>query len=172
MSSNPLLAAWTTPFGAPPFDAIAPEHFSPAFDQGMAEHWAEIEAIAANPAPPSFENIIVAMERGGRTLGRVGALFSNLVASHGDPALQEVEREMAPKLAVHHSRVALHPALFARVADLHDRRERLGLDPDELRLLERTHLSFVRAGAALDEAGRTRMAAINTRLATDRKSVV
>ena len=166
MAQNPLLAHWTTPFGAPPFDAIAPEHFAPAFDQGMAEHLAEIEAIAATPAPANFENTIVAMERGGRTLGRVGAVFSNLVASHGDAALQAVEREMAPKLATHHSRVALHPALFARVADLYERRERLGLDPDELRLLERTHLSFVRAGAALDDAGRTRMAAINTRLAT------
>ncbi len=166
MTHNPLLAAWTTPFGAPPFDAIAAEHFSPAFDQGIAEHWAEIEAIAANPAPASFENTIVAMERGGRMLGRVGALFFNLVASHGNAALQQVEREMAPKLAAHQSRVALHPVLFARVAALHERGDALELDPDARRLLERSHLGFVRAGAALDDAGRIRMAAINTRLAT------
>ena len=75
MNTNPILAPWTTPFGAPPFPAIRPEHFSPAFAQGMAEHLAEIEAIAANPAPPSFDNTIVAMERSGRTLGRTGALF-------------------------------------------------------------------------------------------------
>lgn len=166
MRSNPLLAPWSTPFGAPPFDAIAPGDFVPAFDQGMAEHWAEIEALAADPAPPGFANTIVAMERGGRTLERVAALFFNLVSSHGNAALQEVEREMAPKLAAHQSRVALHPALFARVAALHDRRGTLGLDADELRLLERSHLGFVRAGAGLDEVGRTRIAAINTRLAT------
>ena len=77
MAQNPLLTPWTTPFGAPPFDAIAPDHFSPAFDQGMEEHWAEIEAIAAVAAPPSFANTIVAMERSGRTLGRVAALFFN-----------------------------------------------------------------------------------------------
>ncbi len=166
MAQNPLLVRWTTPFGAPPFDAIAPADFSPAFDQGMQDHWAEIEAIAATTAPPSFANTIVAMERGGRTLGRVAALFFNLVSSHGNAALQEVEREMAPKLAAHQSRVTLHPALFARVAALHERRAGLGLDPDELRLLERSHLGFVRAGAGLDEAGRVRMAEINTRLAT------
>ena len=166
MRSNPLLAPWSTPFGAPPFDAIAPGDFVPAFEQGMAEHLAEIEAIAADPAPASFANVIVAMERSGRVLGRVGALFSNLVASHGDAALQAVEREMAPRLAAHHSRVALHPALFARVSELHARREGLELAADEMRLLERTYLGFVRAGAALDAAGRARMAEINTRLAT------
>ena len=161
---NPLLTPWTTPFGAPPFDAIAPAHFAPAFDQGMAEHWAEIEVVGA--APAGFEATIVAMERSGRTLHRVGAVFGNLVASHGNAALQEVERAMAPKLAAHGSRVALHPALFARVSELYARRDRLGLEADQLRLLERSHLGFVRAGAALDEAGRARMAAINTRLAT------
>ena len=162
--SNPLLTPWTTPFGAPPFDAVQPAHFAPAFDQGMAEHLAEIDAIAA--APARFEATIVAMERSGRTLRRVAALFGNLVASHGNADLQAVEREMAPKLAAHTSRVALHPALFARVAALHAQRATLGLAPDQLRLLERSHLGFVRAGAALDEAGRTRMAEINTRLAT------
>jgi peptidyl-dipeptidase Dcp len=166
MSDNPLLQAWATPFGAPPFDRIRAHHFPPAFAAAMAEHLAEIEAIAANPAPPGFANTIEAMERAGRALGRVGATFSNLAASHGTPELQAVEREMAPKLAAHHSAVALNPRLFARVAALHEQRDSLGLAPDQLRLLERAHLGFVRAGAALSEPGRARMAEINTRLAT------
>jgi len=166
MSINPLLAPWTTPFGAPPFDAIRPEHFPPAFDQAMAHHLAEIEAIATTRAPPDFGNTIAAMERSGRPLKRVAATFGNLVASHGSAALQQVERDMAPKLAAHSSRVALDPRLFARIAALHAARDFLPLAPDERRLLDRTHLGFVRAGAALDDQGRTRMAAINTRLAT------
>jgi peptidyl-dipeptidase Dcp len=80
---NPLLAPWTTPFGVPPFDLIRPEHFEPAFDQAMAEHLAEIEAIGANPAPPSFANIVEALERSGRAMGRVGSVFHNLVSSLG-----------------------------------------------------------------------------------------
>lgn len=166
MSTNPLLAPWHTPFGAPPFDLIRPEHFSPAFTEAMAAHLAEIEAIATNPEAPSFANTIAAMERSGRMLKRVAATFGNLVASHGNAALQEVEREMAPRLADHGSRISLDPRLFARVQALHANRATLGLAPDELRLLERSHLGFVRAGAALSEAGRTRMAEINTRLAT------
>jgi len=166
MHSNPLLAPWTAPFGAPPFDAIRPAHFAPAFEQAMAAHLAEIDAIAANPAPPSFANTIAAMERGGRALGRVAAVFGNLAASNGSDALREVEREMAPRLAAHGSAVSLNPALFARVAALHERREALGLDADQLRLLERSHLGFVRAGAALDAAGRARMAEISSCLAT------
>jgi peptidyl-dipeptidase Dcp len=166
MSTNPLLAPWHTPFGAPPFDAIRAEHFPPAFDSAMAAHLAEIEAIATSAEAPSFANTIAAMERSGRALKRVAATFGNLVASHGNAALQAVEREMAPKLAAHSSRVSLDPRLFARVEALHAQRASLPLAPDERRLLERTHLGFVRAGAALSEAGRARMAEINTRLAT------
>lgn len=92
MSTNPLLAPWHTPFGAPPFDLIRPEHFSPAFTEAMAAHLAEIEAIATSAEAPSFANTIAAMERSGRALKRVGATFGNLVASHGNAALQEVER--------------------------------------------------------------------------------
>lgn len=129
MSTNPLLAPWETPFGAPPFDLIRPEHFAPAFDSAMAEHLAEIEAIATHPAPPDFANTIAAMERSGRALRRVAATFGNLVASNGNAALQEVERAMAPRLAAHSSRIGLDPRLFARVDALHRRRATLGLAP-------------------------------------------
>ena len=163
--SNPLLAPWTTPFGAPPFDQIRPEHFSPAFTDAMASHLAEVAAIGAAPAPPSFANTIEALQRAGKTLNRVGAVFSNLVVSLGGPALEALDREMSPKLAQHAMQVSLDPAVFARVDALHKRRGTLGLAEDQRRLLERTHLGFVRSGAALDPAAKARMTAISERLA-------
>lgn len=163
---NPFFTDWTTPFGIPPFAQIRAEHFPEALDRGMAEALAEIEAIAAQAAPPSFANTIEAMERAGRLLGRVSAVFSNLVASLGGAGLQQVELDYAPKLAAHGMKVMLNPALFARVDALFQRRASLGLAPDQLRLLERTHLGFIRSGAALAGAAKARMAEISERLAT------
>jgi len=162
---NPLLATWTTPFGVPPFDLIKPEHFVPAFEQAMAEHLAEIAAIGANPEAPSFANTVEALERSGRSLERVGSVFGNLVSSLGGPALEAIDTEMSPKLAQHGMRVSLDPALFRRIAELHGRRETLGLAEDQRRLLERMHLNLVRSGAALGEAEKTRMTEISERLA-------
>lgn len=163
--TNPFFETWSTPFGAPPFDRIRPEHFPPAFDRAMAEGLAEIEAITGNPAAPSFANTIEALERSGALLNTVGSVFGNLVASLGDEGLQQVERDYAPKLAAHGSKVSLNAALFARVAALHARADALTLAPDARRLLERTYLGFVRSGAALDAAAKTRMAEISERLA-------
>ncbi len=165
MSDNPLLDTWSTPFGLPPFDRIRPEHFRPAFDAAMAEHRAEIAAVGDDPAPPSFANVIEALERSGRAMARVGGVFANLVVSLGGPDLEALDREMSPLLAQHGTQVSLDPKLFARIGALHAARDSLHLDPDQARLLERTHLGLVRAGAALDEAGKTRMAAISERLA-------
>ena len=162
---NPLLTDWKTPFGLPPFDRIRPEHFPPAFTQAMADNLAEIEAIGGNPEAPSFANTVEALERSGRLLSRVSAVFHNLVSSLGGEALEVLDRDLAPRLAQHGMRVALDPALFARIAALHVKREALGLDEDQRRLLERTHLGFIRSGAALDEAGRARMTEISERLA-------
>ncbi len=166
MSDNPFFTAWTTPFGLPPFDRIRPEHFPPALDRGMDEEAAEIAAIARNAAPPSFENTIAAMERSGRTLGRVSRVFYNLVSSHTSDALEAIARDYAPKLARHRMTIALDPDLFRRIATLHAERHRLGLAPDQLRLIERQHLSLVRAGALLLPAEKERMRAISERLAT------
>ncbi len=163
--TNPFFEPWTTPFGAPPFDRIRPEHFAPAFDRGMEDNLAEIDAITANPAPPSFANTIEALERAGELLTNVGAVFGNLVSSLGDDGLQQVERDYAPKLAAHGSKVSLNPALFARVAALHEARAGLALAPDANRLLERSYLGFVRSGAALNGPAKTRMAEISERLA-------
>ena len=162
---NPLLAAWTTPCGVPPFDLIRPEHFAPAFDAAMTDHLAEIAAIGADPAPASFANTVEALERSGRALQRVGNVFSNLVVSQGGAALEALDRAMSPRLAEHGTQVALDPAVFTRVAALHGQRDTLGLAEDQMRLLERTHLGFVRSGAALDPAAKARMSAIAQRLA-------
>ncbi len=149
-ADNPLLQPWETPFGLPPFDRIRPEHFPPAFDHAMAEHEAEIAAIAAAPAPPDFANTIEALERSGRALTRVGRVFHNLTSSATSEALDAIDRDYAPRLAAHHTRIMLDAALFARVDALYRARETLGLAPEQKRLLERYHLRFVRAGALLD----------------------
>jgi peptidyl-dipeptidase Dcp len=166
MTENPLLETWTTPFGVPPFDRIEEAHFPPAFDAAMAAQRAEYAAIADNPTAPSFANTIEAMERAGSLLNRVAATFFNLAASRATDALQAVERDVAPKLARHNMELALDPGIFRRVAALHAARATLALDPDQLRLLERTHMSLVRCGAALDEAARARLTDISSRLAT------
>jgi peptidyl-dipeptidase Dcp len=165
MTANPFFADWTAPFGLPPFARIRPEHFPPGFDRGMAEHLAEIAAIAGSAEPPSFANTIEAVERSGRLLGRVSRVFFNLDASDTNDALEAIARDYAPKLATHQTRISLDPALYARIADLYARREALGLAADELRLLERHHLRLTRAGALLTPAEKARMAAINERLA-------
>jgi len=163
--TNPLLSPWATPFGLPPFEAIRPEHFAPAFEAAMAENLEEIAAIGADPAPPGFANTIEALERSGRALHRVGNVFSNLVVSLGGEALEAVDTELSPRLAQHGMAVSLDPALFARVAALYAERDALDLAEDQRRVLERTHLGFVRAGAALDLGDRERMTVISTRLA-------
>jgi peptidyl-dipeptidase Dcp len=166
MTENPLFETWTTPFGVPPFDLIRPEHFPPAFDRGMAEQQAEIAAIAASPVPPSFANTIEALERSGRLLERVSRVFFNLDASNTSDVLEAIARDYAPRLAQHQMRIALDPGLFARIADLFARRGSLRLDPDQLRLLERYHLRFVRSGALLSPEQKQRMTAITERQAT------
>src|SRR3984893_6507317 len=166
MAENPFFDAWNTPFELPPFDRIRPEHFPPAFDQGMAEHAAEIAAIAGSSSPPDFANTVEALERSGRLLRRVGRVFSNLTSSATNETLDAIDRNYAPRLASHRIKIMLDPALFARVDALRRERDRLSLAPDQHRLLERDPLNFVRNGALLDPAQKARMAAISERLAS------
>jgi peptidyl-dipeptidase Dcp len=163
---NPLLADWTGPFGLPPFGAVTPAHFRPAFDAALAAHRAEIETIAADPAAPSFDNTIVALERSGRALDRVANVFFVLAGADTSDAIEAVEREVSPLLARHSSALYLNRALYARIADLHQRRAALGLSPEQARVLDRYHTRFVRAGGALDKPAQDRLAAINERLAS------
>ena len=163
--ANPLLQPWEAPFQLPPFEQIRPEHFAPAFETAVREHNEEMAAIAANPHPPTFENTAVAFDRGGRRLTRIEQVFFNLAASETSPALQAVEREVAPKLAAHESAIYLDAKLFARIDELHTRRETLGLDAEQQRLLERIHLDFVLAGARLGAVVKARLAQLVERLA-------
>jgi len=163
--SNPFFEDWTAPFGAPPLDRIRPEHFVPAYDRALAEHTAEIAAIAEDPEPPSFDNVVLALEKSGRLLTKVDYVFSNLASSATDDTLQAIELEMAPRLSAHWSAISMHPVLFARLDAVFQKRETLGLDRESLRVLERYHLDFVRAGAQLKGDRRDRLAAIAQRLA-------
>jgi peptidyl-dipeptidase Dcp len=166
LSGNPFGGDWTTPFGLPPFEAIRPEHFRPAFDAALAEQRAQVEQIAGGAPEPTFENTIAALERSGRTLKRVGGVFFNLAGAHTNDALQAIEREMAPILAKHRNAIFMDEALFRRVDALHARREAIGLSAEERRLLDRYHTIFVRAGARLAPDAKSRLAAITERLAS------
>ncbi|WP_407521800.1 M3 family metallopeptidase [Methylobacterium oryzisoli] len=160
--ANPFAeAAWTTPFGLPPFERIAPAHYEPAFTEALAAHEAEIAAIAADPAPPGFANTVAALERSGQALKRVGATFFNVAGSHTNPDLQAVERVMAPRLSRHRSALFLNPDLWARVSAVTDE----GLSAEEGRVLDRYRTLFRRAGADLAPADKERVAAIGARLA-------
>ncbi|HEY2138321.1 MAG TPA: M3 family metallopeptidase [Xanthobacteraceae bacterium] len=162
-ADNPLLADWKTPFGAPPFDAIRPEYFAPAFERAFAEHRREVAAIAAQSAPPTFVNTIAALERSGRLLARVSAAFFALVGAHSNDALLAVERQVVPRLAAHWDAIHMNQALFGRIAAL--RSDQGGLDAEEARVLDRYFVTFRRAGAGLDAAARARLAEIGERLA-------
>lgn len=164
--TNPLLTDWTGPFGLPPFDTITDDHFAPAFDEGLAQGRAAIRAIAQNPEAPTFANTIEALERAGRLLDRVSAVFFNLAGSDSNPAREALSRDLAPKLSAYSSEITSNPALWARIEALWQQRDSLGLTQEQARVLMLTHRSFVRAGAALDKAGSDRMAAVKSRLAS------
>lgn len=149
---NPLLQQWATPYGLPPFDLITPELFEPAFNVALAAHLAELDTIAAQAAAPDFDNTLAAFDRAGRQLKQIDLLLNNLAASETSPALQAVELRMAPRIAAHCNAIYMHSRLFARIDALHRERAALGLQGEQLRLLERLHLDFVRAGARLAPA--------------------
>jgi peptidyl-dipeptidase Dcp len=165
-AGNPLLEHWTTPFEMPPFDRIKTRHFLPAFDRAFPLHLDEVAAIAGKPSAPSFENTIEALERAGRLLDRVASVFYNLAATDTDDAIQAVERKLAPRFAKHGMSIYQNAALFRRVDALMQKRKRLALTEEQTRVLERYHRAFIKAGAALNAAGRKRLAAIAERSAT------
>jgi len=162
---NPLLQPWNTAYGLPPFAEIEAAHFEPAFATALAEHRSDLDAIAAQVEPPSFANTLAAFDRTGRLLTRLEHLFYTLAASATSPALQAAQRALAAPLAAHNSAVYMHSGLFKRVDALYQERQALGLTPEQLRLLERVHLDFVRAGAQLAPAAQTRYAQVMEHLA-------
>ena len=165
MTGNPFFTESVLPYRLPPFDRIDDAHYRPAFERGMAEQIEEIEAIAAQSDPPTFENTIVPLERSGRLLDRVASVFFSLASAHTNDAVNEIRNEMAPRLAAHTDAILLNADLFARVRTLHERRESLALDAEARRLVERYHVDFVRAGARLSASEKERMQEINAELA-------
>jgi peptidyl-dipeptidase Dcp len=162
---NPLLKPWQTPFETPPFAEIEPQHFLPAFEQAFVDHAAEITAITHDPSLPDFANTITALERSGKLLSRVSAVFYDLVSAHSNPAILEIDTEVSLRMARHWNPIMMNAVLFGRIAMLHEKRAALGLTGEQLRLLERTYTNFHRAGAGLDDAAKKRRAEINERLA-------
>jgi peptidyl-dipeptidase Dcp len=165
VDNNPLLEAWTGPFEAPPFGRIEPAHFRPAFDAALKAARAEIDAIAANPDPPTFANAIEALERSGRDLDKVASVFFNLAGAATNDELQAIERDIAPILSRHRSDTYLNDALFARIGALKTDENQFGLSAEQTRVLERYHLNFTRAGAGLPPDTKARLAEISDRLA-------
>lgn len=150
------------PFHYPQFDRITDADFGPAFDAGMAQQLKEIQAIADNPAKPTFDNTIVAMEKSGRTLDRATTVFFNLVGADTNPAREALQSQYAPKFSAHGDAIRLNPKLFARIKTLYDGRAGLGLDAEGVRLVEKTYEDFVRSGAALSDKDKARIREINT----------
>ena len=166
MHANPLLQASTLAYQLPPFDRLDNEHYREAFAQGMAQQLREVAAITGSAARPDFENTIVALERSGELLDRAMAVFFNLIASNTNDDMQRFESELAPQLAAHEDAIALDSKLFARVSALYERRAALDLEPEALQLLERYYTQFVRAGARLSEADKSRLKAINAQISS------
>src|SRR5213595_2910696 len=166
LKDNPLLTESSLPYQIPPFDKIKDEHFEPAVEAGMREELKEVEAVANNSEKPTFENTIVALERTGRLLDRAERTFENLNACNTNPTLQKIETEIAPKLSAHRDAIHLNGKLFARIQELYEHRDNLGLDPESAYLIERYYKDFVRAGAKLADTDKEKLKKINTELAT------
>lgn len=163
---NPFFAVSTLAYELPPFDQIENAHFAPAFAEGMRQHASEINAIAENPVNPTFDNTVVAMERAGQMLGRVSRVFFSLTAANTNPTLEDLSRDLAPKLSAHNDSIHLNAKLFQRLNTVYDYRANLALDAESRHLLERYYTDFVRAGAKLSDADKIKLKAYNAELAT------
>lgn len=161
---NPLLEESTLPYGAPRFDEITNEHYLPAFKAAIKEGKQEIDRIISDSRTPDFANTIEAMERSGKTLDRVSGIFYNLLEANTDEHMQEIAEEVAPLLNEYSMYISLNDKLFERVKAVYDRKDSLGLEKDQLRLLEKTYRSFVRQGALLNDEDKERFSSINEEL--------
>ncbi|KAL3914697.1 MAG: hypothetical protein SGILL_005998 [Bacillariaceae sp.] len=170
-AANPLLESWTSqPFSLPPFDKIETQHYQPALEVGMKEHLQELKDIADNPDPPTFDNVFVAYDRAGSTLGKVGGVFSNMCSSQNTPDLQEVQTTMTPIMSRHRSSTFTLPGLFDKIETVYKQQQKANgdsdLSPEDRRLVDRIYLDFTRAGAHFDEAKQKENADIQAKLAS------
>lgn len=162
---NHALSEWNGPLGLPDFTAFKDEDFAPAFDVALAQDLAEVEAIAGQAGEPTIDNTLKALQLTGKALERVSSIFWLRAGAHTNNTIQALEREIAPKMSRHYSRIMMDPALFARIDALDENRDMLDLDSETRRVLEKTWKGFVRSGAKLDAAGKTELADINEKLA-------
>jgi len=166
LAANPLLAASTLAYEYPAFDQIRNEHYAPAFAEGMRLHLAEINAIANNTAKPTFDNTVVALERAGQALNRVSTIFFNQIATNTNPTLESLSTDLAPKLSAHQDVILMNAKLFKRINAIISQRDKLKLDAESNRLLDRYYTDFVRAGAKLSDSDKAKLKAINAQLAS------
>ncbi len=164
-TNNPFFAESTLPLHYPAFDHIQDRNFAPGFDRGMADQLKEVELITQRTEAPTFDNTIIALEQSGQILNRTSTVFFSLVGVENSDARKAIQAEYAPKLSAHGDAIMLNPALFARVQTLYDTRNSLGLDAEGVRLIERYHTDFVRAGAKLSDADKAHLKEINGELA-------
>ena len=164
MEQNPFLADYTTQYGIPPFDQIKYEHYLPAVEKGIAEQNAEIEAIIANPATPDFENTILALDNSGQLLNKVAYVFFALSESDNTPEMQELNPKISSLLTAHSDNMGMKADLFNRIHDVYNRRDSLGLNTAQLRLLDNYYKDFVRSGALLDEEKKAGLKVVNQQL--------
>ncbi len=162
--NNPLLSEFDTPFGAPPFSEIREEHYLPAFLEGMKEKEADIEAIINNPAKPDFMNTIVAYDRSGQLLSRISPVFYGLNGANTNPKMQSIARELTPLMSAHSNKIRFNQALFSRIKAVYDNRMNLKLNNEQMRVVEKVYDDFARNGAALPEAQRAELQALNERM--------
>ena len=164
--ANPLLADWTGPYGGvPPFDKVRVADFKPALEAAMAENLANVDRIANDPAPPTFENTIVPLERSSRTLDRVGAIYGIWSSNMSSDEFQPIEREMAPKLAAFSDQITQNEPLFRRIEAVYNSPDKASLTPEQQRLVWLYYTNFVRSGAKLDATAKKRLSEINQQLA-------
>jgi peptidyl-dipeptidase Dcp len=164
--ATPFDVPSTLPYALPPFGDVRLEHYRPAFEAGMAEQRAEVEAIATDPHAPTVENTLIALERSGQLLARVSHVFFTLSSADSTPELHDLEAEISPLLAAHRDAITLDARLYARVQEVLDGAVAAGLTGEALRLVERTHAEMTLAGAGLDDAGKARLTTINQELST------
>lgn len=162
---NPAITNWNGPDGLPRFEAVSDSDFAASFEAALAEHETEIDAIANNPQPATFENTIVTLETAGEALSRVSSLFWNRAGAHTNDAIQALERDISPKMSRHYSKIGMNAALFQRIDQLWEKREALGLSLEQLRVLERHWKGFVKSGAKLPKPEQETLAGINEKLA-------
>ena len=165
-SSNPLLKPSTLPFQVPDFTQIKDSDFAPAFEEGIKEQLTEVEKIANNPEDPTFDNTLVALEKSGQTLARVNNVFGMLTGANTDSVLQKLQEDVAPKLASLRDSIFLNEKLFERVQKIYQKKDELSLDPESAKLLQFYHDEFIRAGANLSEADKSKLKELNQEIAT------